>query len=153
MSLIAAYLLHFIPDDWLIGLLGVIPIYLGVHYVMSDTEEPKKEDLLERIETQNSQWLLWTVTFITLASGGDNLGIYIPYFTSLTSQEILIVILVFSGSISVLCYVCERLAHISFIAVILEKCEKFIVPLVFVGLGIYILYKNGTLSFLYYLIR
>jgi len=88
------------------------------------------------------------VTLITIASGGDNLGIYIPYFTSLSRSEILVVLGVFVVSIALLCYMSYRLAKISFISETLEKYERIIVPFVFIGLGLYIMIENGTLRYL-----
>ena len=39
VSLFAAYVLNFIPQDWIIGLLGLIPIYLGIRVAMGGEEE------------------------------------------------------------------------------------------------------------------
>ena len=93
--------------------------------------------------------MFWTVALITIASGGDNLGIYIPYFTSLSVSEIVIAIVVFALSIAVLCYISYRLAKISFVSETLEKYERIIVPIVFIGLGIFIMLENGTIQTLF----
>lgn len=34
VSLFAAYVLNFIPQDWIIGLLGLIPIFLGIRVAL-----------------------------------------------------------------------------------------------------------------------
>ena len=96
ISLFAAYVLNFIPQDWIIGLLGLIPIYLGIRVAMGGEEEAEEEEVVEKLESRGSNRLFWTVALITIASGGDNLGIYIPYFTSLSVSEIVIAIVVFS---------------------------------------------------------
>ena len=93
--------------------------------------------------------MFWTVALITIASGGDNLGIYIPYFTSLSVSEIVLVLVVFAVSIAILCYISYRLANISFVADTLEKYERIIVPIVFIGLGIFIMLENGTIQTLF----
>ncbi|WP_416239811.1 cadmium resistance transporter, partial [Listeria innocua] len=33
-SLFAAYVLNLIPQDWIIGLLGLIPLYLGIQVAL-----------------------------------------------------------------------------------------------------------------------
>src|SRR5699024_12622010 len=71
---------------------------------------------------------------------------YIPYFTSLAFSEIVITLIVFAFSVAVLCYVSYKLAKISFVSETLEKYERIIVPIVFIGLGIYILIENGTIQ-------
>ncbi|GEN51199.1 CadD family cadmium resistance transporter [Alkalibacterium pelagium] len=149
VSLFAAYVLNFIPQDWIIGLLGLIPIYLGIRVAMVGEEEAEEEEVVEKLESRGSNRLFWSVALITIASGGDNLGIYIPYFTSLSVSEIVIAIVVFALSIAVLCYISYRLAKISFVSETLEKYERIIVPIVFIGLGIFIMLENGTIQTLF----
>ncbi|WHZ32506.1 CadD family cadmium resistance transporter [Desemzia incerta] len=145
VSLFAAYVLNFIPQDWVIGLLGLIPIYLGVRVALVGEEEEEEEDeVVEKLETRDTSRLFWTVALITIASGGDNLGIYIPYFTSLSVIEIVTALVVFAISIALLCYISYRLAKVSFVSETLEKYERIIVPVVFIGLGLYIMAESGT---------
>ena len=152
VSLFAAYVLNFIPQDWIIGLLGLIPIYLGIRVAMVGEEEAEEEEVVEKLKSGGSSRLFWTVSLITIASGGDNLGIYIPYFASISFSEIIIALVVFAISIAVLCYISYRLAQISFVADTLEKYERIIVPVVFIGLGFFILIENGTIQALLNLI-
>ncbi|MFL4616949.1 cadmium resistance transporter, partial [Enterococcus faecium] len=49
-------------------------------------------------------------------------------------------------SVAVLCYISYKLAKISFVSETLEKYERILVPIVFIGLGIYILIENGTIQ-------
>ncbi|HAB96642.1 MAG TPA: cadmium resistance protein CadD, partial [Enterococcus sp.] len=147
VSLFAAYVLNFIPQDWIIGLLGLIPIYLGIRVaVIGEEEEEEEEEVVEKLESRGTSRLFWTVALITIASGGDNLGIYIPYFTSLAFSEILIALVVFVISIAILCFISYKLAKISFVSETLEKYERIIIPIVFIGLGIFILVENGTIQ-------
>lgn len=148
ISLFAAYVLNFIPQDWIIGLLGLIPIYLGIRVALGGEEEAEEAEVVEQLESRGSNRLFWAVALITIASGGDNLGIYIPYFTSLSVSELLIVLIVFAISIAILCYVSYRMAKISLVAETLEKYERIIVPIVFIGLGILIMLENGTIQML-----
>lgn len=149
ISLFAAYVLNSIPQDWIIGLLGLIPIYLGIRVAMGSEEEAEEDEVVEKLGSRGSNRLFWTVALITIASGGDNLGIYIPYFTALSVSEIILVLVVFAISIAVLCYISYRLAKISFVAETLEKYERIIVPIVFIGLGIFIMLENGTIQTLF----
>ena len=145
VSLFAAYVLNFIPQDWIIGLLGLIPIFLGIRVALVGEEE-EEEEVVEKLESRGTNRFFWTVALITIASGGDNLGIYIPYFASLSFSEIVTALIVFAISVAVLCYISYKLAKISFVSETLEKYERIIVPIVFIGLGIYILIENGTIQ-------
>ncbi len=146
VSLLAAYVLNFIPRDWIIGLLGLIPIYLGVRVALAGEEGEEEEKVVEKLGSTGTIRLFWTVSLITIASGGDNLGIYIPYFTSLSFSEIITALIIFAISIAVLCYISYKLAKLSFVSETLEKYERIIVPIVFIGLGIFIMIENGTIQ-------
>lgn len=146
VSLLIAYVLNYIPQDWILGFLGLIPIFLGIRIAIKGEEEAEEEEVLEKVESKGANRLFWTVAFITIASGGDNLGIYIPYFTSLSISEILMALVIFAVSIPLLCYISYRLAKISFVSETLENYERVIVPIVFIGLGIFIMVENGTIQ-------
>lgn len=146
VSLFAAYVLNFIPQDWIVGLLGLIPISLGIRVALLGEEEEGEEEVVEKLESGGINRLFWTVALITIASGGDNLGIYIPYFTSLSASEILVALVIFAISIALLCYISYRLAKISFVSETVDKYERIIVPMVFIGLGLYIMIENGTIQ-------
>ena len=146
ISLFAAYVLNFIPQDWIIGLLGLIPIYLGIRVAFVGEEEEEEGEVVEKRGSRGTNRLFWTVSLITIASGGDNLGIYIPFFTSLSFSEIVTSLIVFAISVAVLCYISYKFAKISFVSETLEKYERIIVPIVFIGLGIFIMIENGTIQ-------
>lgn len=145
-SLFAAYVLNLIPEDWIIGLLGLIPLYLGIRIAFKGEQDEDEEEVLEKMEAVGGNRLFWTVALITVASGGDNLGIYIPYFTSLTGIEIGVALIVFAISVAILCYISYRLSKITLISETIEKYQRVIVSLVFIGLGIYIMMENGTIQ-------
>ncbi|WP_420703471.1 CadD family cadmium resistance transporter [Enterococcus faecalis] len=140
------FILNFIPQDWIIGLLGLIPIYLGIRVAFVGEEEEEEGEVVEKLGSRGTNRLFWTVSLITIASGGDNLGIYIPFFTSLSFSEIVTSLIVFAISVAVLCYISYKFAKISFVSETLEKYERIIVPIVFIGLGIFIMIENGTIQ-------
>ena len=100
-SLVAAYVVNFVPEEWMIGLLGLIPIYLGIRFAIVGEGEEEEEEIIERFEQSKANQLFWTVTLLTIASGGDNLGIYIPYFASLDWSQTLVALLVFEIGINI----------------------------------------------------
>ena len=146
-SLVAAYVVNFVPEAWMVGLLGLIPIYLGIRFaIVGEGEEEEEEEIIERLEQSKANQLFWTVTLLTIASGGDNLGIYIPYFASLDWSQTLVALLVFVIGIIILCELSRVLSSIPLIFETIEKYERIIVPLVFIPLGLYIMYESGTIE-------
>ncbi|WP_017187524.1 CadD family cadmium resistance transporter [Alkalibacillus haloalkaliphilus] len=146
VSLLAAYGVNFIPQQWIVGLLGLLPIYLGVKVWIKGEEEEEESNILSLLSSDRFNQLYLTVTFIVLASSADDFSIYVPYFTTLNAIEIPIVMLVFFIMVGVLCYVSYRLASVNYISEKIEEYERWIVPIVFIGLGLYIMYENGTIN-------
>lgn len=145
VSLVAAYIVNFVPEAWMVGLLGLIPIYLGIRFAIVG-EGKEEEEIIERLEQSKANQLFWTVTLLTIASGGDNLGIYIPYFASLDWSQTLVALLVFAIGIIIFCELSRVLSSIPLIFETIEKYERIIVPLVFIPLGLYIMYESGTIE-------
>ncbi|MDD0783992.1 CadD family cadmium resistance transporter [Streptococcus pneumoniae] len=146
-SLVAAYVVNFVPEEWMVGLLGLIPIYLGIRFaIVGEDAEEEEEEIIERLEQSKANQLFWTVTLLTIASGGDNLGIYIPYFASLDWSQTLVALLVFVIGIIIFCEISRVLSSIPLIFETIEKYERIILPLVFILLGLYIMYENGTIE-------
>ncbi|HGJ0972326.1 TPA: CadD family cadmium resistance transporter [Streptococcus pneumoniae] len=146
-SLVAAYVVNFVPEEWMVGLLGLIPIYLGIRFaIVGEDAGEEEEEIIERLEQSKANQLFWTVTLLTIASGGDNLGIYIPYFASLDWSQTLVALLVFVIGIIIFCEISRVLSSIPLIFETIEKYERIIVPLVFILLGLYIMYENGTIE-------
>ena len=147
VSLVAAYVVNFVPEAWMVGLLGLIPIYLGIRFaIVGEGEEEEEEETIERLEQSKANQLFWTVTLLTIASGGDNLSIYIPYFASLDWAQTLVVLLVFAIGVIIFCELSRVLSSIPLISETIEKYTRIIVPLVFIPLGLYIMYESGTIE-------
>ena len=150
VSLVAAYVVNFVPKAWMVGLLGLIPIYLGIRFAIvgegEEEEEEEEEEIIERLEQSKANQLFWTVTLLTIASGGDNLSIYIPYFASLDWAQTLVALLVFAIGVIIFCKLSQVLSSIPLISETIEKYTRIIVLLVFIPLGLYIMYESGTIE-------
>ncbi|MFC3899717.1 CadD family cadmium resistance transporter [Aliicoccus persicus] len=147
--LVALGVANFIPQQWMIGLLGLLPLYLGIKIWIKEEEDEDEDNILSLFSSGRFNQLFITVTFIVLASSADDFAIYIPYFTTLNMMEIIIAVIVFMIMVGVLCLISYRLASLNFVSDKIEKYERWIVPIVFIGLGIYILFENGTFNALF----
>lgn len=53
MSLVAVYVVNFVFEEWMVGLFGLIFIYLGICFVIvgeGEEEEEEEEEIIERLE-------------------------------------------------------------------------------------------------------
>ena len=89
-SLIAAYFLNFIPQDWIIGLLGLIPLGLGIRSIFVD--EDIDEEVLKRQKPYlDGERFSMAFFYILIAMGiGSYLSMFIDYLMSFTGFEALI---------------------------------------------------------------
>ena len=148
LSLLFAFVLHYIPSKEILGLLGLIPIFLGLKVLLlgdSDGEAIAKEGL--RKDNKN---LIFLVAMITFAScGADNIGIFVPYFTTLNLADLIVALLTFLVMIYLLVFSAQKLAQVSSVGETLEKYSRWFIAVVYLGLGIYILIENNSFDMLW----
>ena len=148
VSLLFAFVLYYIPSKEILGLLGLIPIFLGLKVLFlgdSDGEAIAKEGL--RKDNKN---LIFLVAMITFAScGADNIGVFVPYFTTLNLANLIVALLTFLVMIYLLVFSAQKLAQVSSVGEILEKYSRWFIAVVYLGLGIYILIENNSFDILW----
>ena len=138
------------PPDW-IGMLGLLPIAIGLSRLLNpETEDSEAEAELEQSENSFFSSFLspqtYSVAAVTVANGGDNIGIYVPLFASNTLESLAVILAVFFAMVGVWCYAAYRLIQMRAIADTLTRYGNQLVPFVLIGLGIAILVKSGTLA-------
>ena len=147
LSLLFAFVLNYIPSKEILGLLGLIPIFLGLKVLLlgdSDGEAIAKDGL--RKDDKN---LIFLVAMITIAScGADNIGVYVPYFTTLNLTNLIVTLLTFLVMIYLLVFSAQKLAQVPSVGEILEKYSRWFIASVYLGLGIYILIENNVFDML-----
>jgi cadmium resistance transport/sequestration family protein len=138
------------PPDW-IGMLGLLPIAIGLSRLLNpETDDSEAEAELEQSESSFFSSFLspqtYSVAAVTVANGGDNIGIYVPLFASNTLESLAVILAVFFAMVGVWCYAAYRLIQMRAIADTLTRYGNQLVPFVLIGLGIAILVKSGTLA-------
>jgi cadmium resistance transport/sequestration family protein len=138
------------PPDW-IGMLGLLPIAIGLSRLLNqETEDSEAEAELEQSDNSFFTTFLspqtYSVAAVTVANGGDNIGIYVPLFASNTLESLAVILAVFFSMVGVWCYAAYRLIQMRAIADTLTRYGNQLVPFVLIGLGIAILVKSGTLA-------
>ena len=146
ISLFFAFVLNYVPEKWILGLLGLIPIYLGIKvaiYGDSEGEERAKKELNEKGLSK----LVGTVTIVTIAScGADNIGLFVPYFVTLSVTNLLITLFVFLILIFFLVFTAQKLANIPGVGEIVEKFSRWIMAVIYIALGLFIIIENDTIQ-------
>ena len=147
LSLLFAFVLNYIPSKEVLGLLGLIPIFLGLKVLLlgdSDGEAIAKDGL--RKDDKN---LIFLVAMITFAScGADNIGVFVPYFITLNLANLIVALLTFLVMIYLLVFSAQKLAQVPSVGETLEKYSRWFIAVVYLGLGMYILIENNSFDML-----
>lgn len=130
-----------LPREW-VGLLGLAPVLLGLRAWLAKPEDPNASHSgLPHPGTLQ-------VAAVTMANGADNIGIYTPLFASSNTQQLALTIVVFFGMLGAWCWLGYRLSRQPAVALAIQRQGRWVVPLVLVSLGLFILLESGTLSWL-----
>jgi cadmium resistance protein CadD (predicted permease) len=128
ISLIGFFGGQVLPHEWL-RLFGVAPIAIGIKKLFA-----KRDD--DHIQRASTTLDVGTVTFV---NGADNIGIYAPLFAISDAPRVMVLIAVLYVLLAAWCVVGYLIHRQKAVAYTLQRWGHGIVPVVLIGLGIYIL--------------
>ena len=139
-------LLALVVPHYIVGLLGLVPITIGVIRLLQLRNNNYNSD---EIKMPASKWhnhlSILTVAGVTFSNGGDNIGIYTPLFAKYNSAfEVISIFTIFMIMTAVWCILAYYLVRHPLIATRMKKTGHIIFPLVLIGLDIYILLSGLT---------
>lgn len=117
-----------LPERY-VGLLGILPILLGIRAILARGDDDAAPDAVSTA----------SVAMLTISSGADNLGVYIPAFAAYTGAQLTVTAAFFAAMTAVLCIAAERLAGLPLVGEKIKKYKRIIVPVVLIALGVMIL--------------
>ena len=118
-----------VPEAWL-RLLGLVPLILGIR------AWPKRSGEEERAPSAVG---LLSTALLTVANGGDNLGVYIPLFAGFDGGQLALCAGVFALMTLLWCLLGARLASLPRVGAAIGKYKAVLVPAVLILLGLHIL--------------
>jgi cadmium resistance transport/sequestration family protein len=139
VSLLGSLIGNFV-DPRFIGLLGLFPIYLGVKQFYELVRHNESED--QKVNSKGEGAI--AVALVTVANGGDNIGVYVPLMATLSPTEKIELFVVFAIMVFLWCFLARYLAKHPLLASSLSKYAHVIMPIVLILLGIFILIESNT---------
>jgi cadmium resistance protein CadD (predicted permease) len=140
-SIAAAAVLLAVPDRW-IGLLGLVPIGLGIRGLVEARERGQDE---ARVAAPVRGVV--GVAFVTVANGADNLSIYIPVLRhDLSAGTIAAYITVFAVMVGVWLLTARLVAGHRHVQHLLDSTGHWLVPVVFIVIGLLVITTSGLLG-------
>jgi cadmium resistance protein CadD (predicted permease) len=144
---VAASLLSLVIPFAYIGLLGVIPILIGAKklFDLYRKRDGTDEDLEDRSEA-GGKGRAATVAMVTIANGGDNIGIYMPSFAIRSGNEVAVIALVFAAMTALWCFAAYAMVNHPRLGSPIRRYGQRLSPILLIGLGVLILYQAGSFA-------
>jgi cadmium resistance protein CadD (predicted permease) len=133
VSVVASLGLLVVPDRW-VALLGLVPLGLGVRGLVRAARRSGAD--AAPVATVRS-W--WGVAALVVTNGADNVGVYTPVFRQLGGAATAVYVGVFAVGVAVWCAVGTLLAGRAPVVRLLERAGHWLVPAVFVAVGVLVL--------------
>lgn len=127
-SIAAALGLGLVPELYL-RLLGIVPILLGIRAWCKREEQENAVSAVGVLST----------ALLTVANGGDNLGVYIPLFAGYMPGELLVTALAFVLTCGLWCLLAGKLSALPGVQTAIRRWKGVLVPAVLIVLGVSIL--------------
>jgi cadmium resistance protein CadD (predicted permease) len=127
-----------------VGLLGLLPIVIGLKKLVDAWQGTDDDDAVQPASLGN----VLTVAAVTVANGGDNIGVYTPVFATATRAEFLTISAVFAVMIAGWCAFAHWLVHHPALGPPIRRVAHITAPFVLIGIGLFVLYAAGSLSLL-----
>lgn len=145
ISLLGASTTVLIPQEW-IRFLGILPLAIGLKHLLvrEDGDDPPSalsspEGNDQAVGLLSGRTL--TVATATFVNGGDNIGVYVPFFASLDRGELMIVGTVFVAMTALWCAASYALVRHPLLGHPLRHYGRRIAPFVLMVLGLAIFFE------------
>ncbi|WP_138502005.1 cadmium resistance transporter [Nostoc sp. PA-18-2419] len=146
-----------IPSTW-IGLLGILPIAIGISNLIGREDSGEivqdvsinlpslsksgrqKKSLLAIIRDPQT----YRVSAVTIANGGNNIGIYVPLFATSNLPSLSVIVCVCYLAIGAWCLLSYSLTRNPLMTPVLTRYGRKVFPFILIYLGLSILIKSET---------
>ena len=138
-SLIAMSLVGFlagmiVAPHW-VSLLGILPLILGIRALALEREKNEGGD----ISSAHTKFQFLNVAFVTIANGGDNIGVYIPLFANADFYQVVVYCVIFLILTALWCLLGFYFVKHPLVERAISKGGNRILPVFLIFLGLFIL--------------
>jgi cadmium resistance protein CadD (predicted permease) len=137
----AALGLVFVPRDWL-GLLGVVPLSVGVYKLVAAIRARGRGVVLRPVMATT----MMAVAVLAISNGGDNIAVYVSVFRTIGLPRSMIMVAVFAAGVAAWCLAASLLGSHKKIVEMIELYGHWIVPAVYIAIGVLVLVTSGILG-------
>jgi cadmium resistance protein CadD (predicted permease) len=130
VSLIGVWAALAIPHQW-IHFLGGLPLAIGIKRLF----QARRNEAEQARTTEES---VASIALLTLSNGADNISVYVPFFV-IGRAQLWLILITYAALAALWCFVGRWLGNRPAILSLVDRWGHWAVPLIFIGLGIYVL--------------
>lgn len=130
----------FLPE-WLLGVLGILPIWMALH---DNDEDPDNRE-------HSNATLTVLITYLSVCAG-CNLSIFLPVLTGVSFSHFLQVIGCISACTVVVVYLLKLIGEIRIVQSFMNKYSELLMKIVYIGVGLYVFWDSGLITQIFKLI-
>lgn len=143
ISLATLTVAAWIPIRYL-GLLGLIPITLGIYEIFRSCGKDASDDSTPQNIPQARGEVVLSASLLMVANGGDTIAVFAPLFAETERIGVVVMTVGFILAALGLSFASGRICVLPQLSEPLKKYGPRIAPIIMIGIGIYILLNTGT---------
>jgi cadmium resistance transport/sequestration family protein len=146
---IAAALIALVVPLAYVGFLGLIPIIIAVADLVDSWrgDDERGEDA-QPLAADHGRSKVFAVAAVTIANGGDNIGVYVPLFAVSSAAQVAVIVAVFLLMTALWCALAHWLVHHRTIGIHMRRYGHRVLPFVLIAVGLFVMFEAGTLALL-----
>jgi cadmium resistance protein CadD (predicted permease) len=147
---ISASLLSLVLAPSYIGLLGLVPIGIGAKRLIDLWRRRRAGGKRTGLREPRAASLgnVFVVANVAVATGGDNIALYVPVFATHSRLEIVLIAAVFAVMVAVWLALSHWLVNQPVVGAPIRRFGRVVMPFVLIALGLSILHRTGSFSLL-----
>lgn len=152
LSLTFVLILHQIPAQQIIGLLGLVPLFFGITAFRQTKDESSQ--LNSQTKSRTSLNLITKIAIITVSStGADNIGVFTTYLAGIPNKWLPTVIMTFLLCMIAIGIASYWLTYFPGLTTLFGRYGNWIMAVVYIVLGVTIIYRNHTIPYIWQLLN
>jgi cadmium resistance protein CadD (predicted permease) len=146
-AVVLALLAYAIPDRY-VGLMGVLPVLVGIERLWKAWRERHESD--HETDANKVKLGAWggiaAVAGVTIANCGDNIAVYVPLFAKASTPNTLAICGLIAVMVAVWCFAAQFLIRHRAFGAIVRRWGQRVTPFILIALGLHILLRSGALA-------
>lgn len=137
-SFFAGKLLSLFLPEWILGVLGILPIYMALH----DNDEEISES------SRRNPILATLITYVAVCAG-CNLSIFLPILTNLQFGQFLMAILFVIVLAIAAVLLIKAVGNLPTVKRIMDRYSEPLMKVIYIGVGLYVFWDSGMISHIF----